>query len=228
MVVGGRAGYILGDMAGKFITFEGGEGAGKSTQIRRLAARLAASGRAVATTREPGGTPTAETIRRLLLAGLAEHLGPEGEAILFAAARADHVERVIRPALAAGEWVLSDRFLDSTHVYQGATGGVDERLLKSLDRVAVGRTRPDLTLILDVPAAIGLARASARLARGGAAPDRFEREAVDLHERRREAYIAIAAAEPERCMVIDATRPEDDVSEAIWEVVSARLIRRAA
>jgi dTMP kinase len=213
-------------MAGKFITFEGGEGAGKSTQIRRLAARLAATGRVVATTREPGGTPAAETIRRLLLSGLAEPLGPEGEAILFAAARADHVERVIRPALAGGEWVLSDRFMDSTHVYQGATGGVDKGLLDALDRVTVGRTRPDLTIILDLPATTGLSRLSSRLA--GDAPDRFEREEVDLHERRREAYLAIAAAEPERCVVIDATRSEDDVAEAIWRVVFNRLLERAA
>ncbi len=177
-------------MAGKFITFEGGEGAGKSTQIRRLAERLTASGHTVVVTREPGGTATAESIRRLVLSGLIKELGAEDEAILFAAARADHVERVIRPALAAGRWVLCDRFADSTHAYQGAAGGADEALLDALDRVAVGRTWPDLTLILDLPAAAGLARIAAR--QTGGAPDRFERDEADVHERRRQAFLDIA------------------------------------
>jgi dTMP kinase len=212
-------------MAGKFITFEGGEGAGKSTQVRRLADRLSASGRAVVVTREPGGTPTAESIRRLLLSGLAE-LSADDEAILFAAARADHVERVIRPALTAGSWVLCDRFADSTHAYQGATGGADEALLSALDRVAVGRTRPDLTLILDLPAEVGLARAGAR--QGDEAPDRFERDDAGTHEARRQAFLAIAGREPERCIVIDATQDEDTVAEAVWQAVRARLLDEAA
>ena len=215
-------------MAGKFITFEGGEGAGKSTQIRLLADRLAASGRAVVMTREPGGTPTAEDIRRVLLAGVAEQLGPHGEAVLFAAARADHVDRVIRPALRAGKWVLCDRFSDSTRVYQGVSGGADPAVLDALDRVAVGRTQPDLTFILDVPAAVGLARAAKRMAESGTAPDRFERDVVALHDARREAFLAIAWAEPERCVVIDATESEGATADAIWRTVAARLVERAA
>jgi len=222
----GATGKQTATMAGKFITFEGGEGAGKSTQARRLADRLSASGRAVVVTREPGGTPTAESIRRLLLSGLVKELSADDEAILFAAARADHVERVIRPALAAGRWVLCDRFADSTHAYQGAAGGADEALLSALDRVAVGRTRPDLTLILDLPAEVGLARAGAR--QGDEAPDRFERDDVAVHERRRQAFLTIAGREPERCVVIDATGDEDTVADAVWQAVRARLLDEAA
>ncbi len=212
-------------MAGRFITFEGGEGAGKSTQIRMLAERLRAAGITSVLTREPGGTPTAESIRRLLLSGLAEQLGVDGEAVLFAAARADHVERVIRPALAAGQWVLSDRFFDSTHVYQA---NADPAFLAALDRVAVGRTWPDLTLILDIPAELGLSRATARMAASGTTPDRFERDDIALHEERRRAFLGIAAAAPERCVVIDASRPEIVVAGAIWRVVEARLVRQGA
>ncbi len=215
-------------MAGKFITFEGGEGAGKSTQIRRLAERLTTSGRAVIVTREPGGTPTAESIRRLILSGLVKDLGANDEAILFAAARADHVERVIRPALAAGRWVLCDRFADSTHAYQGAGGGADEALLNALDRVAVGRTRPDLTLILDLPAEVGLARATARQANDRETPDHFERDDAATHEVRRRAFLAIARREPERCVVIDAAGDEETVAEAVWQAVRARLLDEAA
>lgn len=215
-------------MAGRFITFEGGEGAGKSTQIRRLAARLSEAGRVVATTREPGGTPFAETIRRVLLSGGAKSFGPEGEAMLFGAARADHVEKMIRPALAAGEWVLCDRFTDSTRVYQGLAGGVDDKLLTALDRVTVGRTRPHLTLILDVPAEIGLKRVAARLAESGGEPDRFEDETLALQERRRQAFLEIAAREPERCVVVDATRSEDEVADEIWQIVAGRLLQKAA
>jgi dTMP kinase len=214
-------------MAGKFITFEGGEGAGKSTQIRRLADRLRGDGIAVTVTREPGGTPVAESIRRLLLSGIGEQFGAEGEAIFFAAARADHVDRVIRPALAAGAWVLCDRFTDSTHVYQGATGGADETLLTALDRVAVGRTRPDLTIILDVSPDVGMTRV---LGRPGAAgtPDRFEREDLAQHEKRRESYLDIAIREPQRCALVDAEKPEDEVADEIWQAVSSRLLSQAA
>ena len=224
----GGDGALSGIMAGRFITFEGGEGAGKSTQIRRLAARLRHEGHVVVTTREPGGTPAAEAIREILLGGRAKPLGAEAEALLFAAARTDHVDRLIRPALANGDWVLSDRFTDSTHAYQGATGGVDEELLDALDRLAVGRTRPNLTFILDLPAAIGRARVDARLAGTGQAPDRFEAEDIALHERRRAAYLAIAGREPERCVVIDAEQPEDAVAEDVWRAVSTRLLRRTA
>jgi dTMP kinase len=212
-------------MAGRFITFEGGEGAGKTTQIRRLAERLRETGETVIVTREPGGTPNAEAIRRLLLSGVARQLGSEGEAVLFASARADHVERVIRPALAAGQWVLCDRFSDSTRVYQA---DVDATLLDGLERVAVGDTRPDLTLILDVPAEIGLARAAERMAATGETPDRFEGEALALHETRRQAFLDIARNAPERCVVVDAGKPEAEVAEAVWTAVEEWLVGQAA
>jgi dTMP kinase len=214
-------------MSGKFITYEGGDGAGKSTQIRILAARLQNSGRTVVTTREPGGTPTAETIRRLLLSGLAEPLGPEGEAVLFAAARADHVDRVIRPALERGDWVLSDRFVDSTRVYQGGAGA-DETLLNALERVAVGSTQPDLTIILDIPAELGLERVRSRLVAVGAPPDRFEGEALAEQERRRQAFLAIAAREPRRCVVVDAMQSPEHVADRIWRIVSEQFLGGAA
>jgi dTMP kinase len=214
-------------MSGKFITFEGGEGAGKSTQIKRLAARLEGAGHAVVLTREPGGTPMAEDIRKVLLAGLAEHLGPDGEAVLFAAARAEHVERVIRPALRAGKWVLSDRFFDSTHVYQGGAGA-EKGTLDALDRLAVGRTRPDLTIVLDLPMETGLARAARRAEKSGGSADRFERDEIEEHEARRQAFLQIAKAEPERVVVIDAAQTEDAASDAIWKAVAARLIEKAA
>lgn len=215
-------------MAGKFITFEGGEGAGKSTQIARLAKRLEADGISVVVTREPGGTPAAEAIRGALLSGIAQELGPDGEAVLFAAARADHVERVIRPALRAGQWVLCDRFTDSTRVYQGVAGGVDAATLNALERVSVGRTRPDLTIILDIPVAEGLARAARRQTESRTGADRFEREDAGVHEARRQAYLAIAKADPDRCVVIDAHRSETKVARAVWQAVSLRLLKRAA
>lgn len=212
-------------MAGRFITFEGGEGAGKSTQIRRLAERLKAAGCFVTVTREPGGTPKAEAIRKLLLSGGAKQLGPEGEAVLFAAARADHVDKVIRPALAEGQWVLCDRFSDSTRVYQAEIG---TEMLDGLDRVAVGRTQPDRTYILDVPASVGLTRAAARGAAAGEAPDRFEQDDSARHEARRRAFLEIAVRHPERCVVVDATRSEDEVAGAIWSDVEAKLMGASA
>lgn len=215
-------------MTGKFITFEGGDGAGKSTQIERLANALVSSGRTVTKTREPGGTPLAESIRDLILSGLAESLGADGEALLFAAARADHVDKIIRPALAGDEWVLCDRFADSTRVYQGVGGGADERLLRALERVAVGETRPDLTIVLDVPAEVGLARVHDRLVSAGAAPDRFESEDLAIQEKRRLAFLDIAASEPDRCLVVDATRPEDVVAGVIWAAVTSRLFDEEA
>jgi len=215
-------------MPGRFITFEGGEGAGKSTQIARLARRLEEQGIPAVVTREPGGTPTAESIRHMLLSGLAEEFGPDGEAVLFAAARADHVDRVIRPALRGGKWVLCDRFADSTHVYQGVGGGADAAMLDALDRVAVGRTRPDLTVILDIPVEVGLARAAERQRELGGPADRFEREDVSVHEARRKAYLAIAKADPERCIVVEANRSESKIAKAIWQAVALRLLKRAA
>lgn len=206
---------------GIFITFEGGEGAGKSTQVSRLAATLRArTGRPVVVTREPGGTSQAEEIRAALLAGAAKPYGPFAEALLFSAARLDHLDRLIRPALARGETVICDRFIDSTRAYQGAAGGLDASVLTALERVVVGRTRPDLTLILDLPPETGLARAAAR---GGEGPDRFEAEALSFHARLRAAFLAIAANEPGRCAVIDAAAGPDAVEAAIAVTVATRL-----
>ncbi|MGO8738087.1 dTMP kinase [Rhodoblastus sp.] len=200
---------------GRFITFEGGEGAGKSTQIRRLAAALrAAHAREVVTTREPGGTPLAERLRAIILAGKARDLGDFGEALLFSAARIDHIDRIIRPALARGAYVLCDRFADSTRAYQGARGGAGENMLTTLERVTLDGVRPDLTFILDLPPEVGLARAEKRRGQGGI--DRFEGEAVAFHAVLREKFLEIARAEPERCRVIDAVKPEEDVAEAIF------------
>ncbi|MCJ2136455.1 dTMP kinase [Methylobacterium sp. J-026] len=207
---------------GAFVTFEGGEGAGKSTQIARLAETLRArSGRGVCVTREPGGSPRAEEIRAALLGGVAKPYGPFAEALLFCAARIDHLDRLIRPALQRGETVLCDRFIDSTRAYQGAAGGLDPGVLTALERVVVGPTRPDLTLILDLPPEVGLARAAVR--GGGQGADRFEAEALDFHVRLRAAFLAIARAEPERCAVIDAARDPDAVEAAIRAAVATRL-----
>ena len=208
-------------MRGKFITFEGGEGTGKSTQAAMLALRLEALGLAVHLTREPGGSPGAEIIRHVLLSGAAKPFGPDVEAMLFAAARDDHVRCTILPALDTGKWVICDRFTDSTRVYQGILGQVDQRLIKGLERVSVGDLAPDLTLVLDVPVELGLERV--KLRRGEAKPDRFEAENLDFHQKLRQAYLAIAAAEPDRCVVIDASEPKEAVARKIWNAVGARL-----
>ena len=206
---------------GRFITFEGGEGSGKSTQARRLADRLELLGKEVVLTREPGGSPGAEAMRHLLLGGVIKPLGPEAEAIVFAAARDDHVSTLIRPALARGAWVICDRFIDSTRVYQGTLGHVDLKLIRALERATVGDLRPDLTFILDVPADVGLARAHKR--RGANATDRFEAESLAFHEELRDAYREIVLHEPDRCVIIDATRPKAEAAERIWKTVNDRL-----
>jgi len=206
---------------GRFITFEGGEGTGKSTHSEVLVSRLKALGIGVYRTREPGGSAGAEIIRHVLLSGAAKPLGPEVEAILFAAARNDHLNSLIRPALAAGKWIVSDRFSDSTRVYQGVAGNVDARTIRALERIVVGDTKPDLTFVLDVPAAIGLQRAAKR--RGDSGGDRYEAEALDFHERLRDGFLTLAAKEPDRCILIDATAPKDEVSELIWRAVIKRL-----
>jgi dTMP kinase len=208
-------------MRGHFITFEGGEGAGKSTQASRLAERLRTFGINVLVTREPGGSPGAEVIRHIILSGAAKPLGAHAEAILFAAARDDHVREVIRPALEAGKWVISDRFSDSTRIYQGVLGNVDLRLIRSLERITVGETRPDLTFIFDLPPEIGLRRAAAR--RGRTIPDRFEAETLEFHAKLREAYRELAEREPERCTLIDANAEPKAVAAAVWAVVNQRL-----
>ena len=208
-------------MRGRFITFEGGEGSRKSTHAAALAKRLEQLGIEVVLTREPGGSTGAEIIRHILLSGIAKPLGAETEAILFAAARDDHVRTTIAPALAEGRWVVCDRFIDSTRVYQGVLGRVDPKLIRGLERLTVSDTMPDLTLVLDLPANVGLARAAKR--RAGARPDRFETETLEFHTKLRQAFRAVAVAEKERCVLIDATRPVDKVADDIWAVVNARL-----
>jgi len=212
---------------GRLITFEGGEGAGKSTHLRRLAASLEQAGVEVVATREPGGTPLAEKLREILLSGAIAPLGPLAEAVLFTAARIDHVDSRIAPALARGAFVLCDRFADSTRAYQGALGQVDARKIALLETIALGDLRPDLTIVLDLPAQEGLARAARRRGRGDA-PDRFEREALAHHERLREAFLEIAASEPDRCVVLDSTTAEDEAAQAIWRFVEARFFEPSA
>jgi dTMP kinase len=209
-------------MRGHFITFEGGEGSGKSTHAATLAQRLKDAAIDVVLTREPGGSTGAEIIRHILLSGIAKPLGAETETILFAAARDDHVRSTIVPALQAGKWVICDRFIDSTRVYQGILGKVDGKLIRSLERVTVGAAMPELTFILDVPATIGLARAKTR--RGTGVADRFEAESVEYHERLRQAYLALAKVEPKRCIVVDGRAPRDVVGERIWTAVNERLL----
>jgi dTMP kinase len=203
---------------GRFITLEGGEGAGKSGHAARLAEWLKGEGIDVLLTREPGGSPHAEALREMLLSGRFAAQGAETEALVFALARADHLASKIRPALDAGTWVICDRFMDSTRAYQG-TAGVAGGLLDLIDAIVVGNDRPDLTLVLDVPAAEGLGRAR----KSKPTPDRFESDSVALHEARRQAFLDIARREPKRCVVIDATRDKVEVAEAIRDAVAKRL-----
>ena len=205
---------------GRFITLEGGEGAGKSTQARRLVERLTALGKTVVATREPGGTAGAEALRNLLVAGVADRWSPITEALLMNAARADHLERLIRPALARGDWVVCDRFADSTRAYQGAGGGVDPEFVEALERGMVGADMPDLTLIFDLPAQVGLERAAARDAD---AQGRFEAKGLAFHEALRDEFLIIAKGEERRCALIDAAAGIDDVADEIWTAVSERL-----
>jgi dTMP kinase len=207
---------------GRFISFEGGEGSGKSTQAKRLAERLKLRGHETILTREPGGSPGAEAIRHLLLNGIAKPLGPEAETFMFAAARDDHVATVIRPALDRGAWVVCDRFVDSTRVYQGSLGNVDQRLIRALERLVVGETMPDLTFVIDVPPEVGLSRAQGR----GQGADRFEAEHVEYHRLLREAYREIAEREPDRCVLIDGTASVDAIAVRIWMLVSERFLRQ--
>jgi len=211
---------------GRFISFEGGEGSGKSTQIKKLAERLDAAKLRSIVTREPGGSPGAEVIRHLILSGMGKLLGPDAETLLFVAARDDHVRTVIQPALNQGTWVLCDRFSDSTRVYQGRVGNVASGLLNAMERVTIGDLKPDLTIILDVPVEIGLKRAAAR--RGSAAPDRFESEDVKFHQNLRDAYREIAATEPARCVLIDASGDANTVAAAVWTALRDRFFTAPA
>ncbi len=210
--------------AGKFITLEGGEGAGKTTQAALLRDRLVATGKQVVLTREPGGSPRAEAIRGILLSGKVKRFGPLAETVLFYVARDSHLELTIRPALEKGSWVVCDRFFDSTRAYQGAGAGVSLTILDVLERVIVGPTRPDLTLILDLPPEEGLRRARTRAEKeGGILDDRFEKMTLAFHNNLRQEFLDIAKAEPGRCVVIDASRPPEAVAADIWTVVRERL-----
>jgi dTMP kinase len=206
---------------GRFISFEGGEGSGKSTQIKTLAQRLAAAKLRTIVTREPGGSPGAEIIRHVVLSGMGKLLGPDAETLLFAAARDDHVRTVIQPALSKGTWVLCDRFSDSTRVYQGTLGQVSPTVLNAMQRVTIGDLKPDLTVILDVPVEVGMQRAAAR--RGAGAPDRFEAEDLKFHQDLRDAYRQIAADEPQRCVLIDANADPGTVATSVWAALRDRF-----
>lgn len=209
------------EMTPSFITFEGGEGSGKSTQIRRLAARLTAARRDVVVTREPGGTPEAEAVRALLVSGDVGRWTAIAEALLNYAAREQHLVQVIRPALSAGIIVLCDRFMDSTRAYQGYAGGCDLSFIDGLERAVVGGTRPGLTLIFDLDPVSGLARAKSR--GDAAAEDRYERKGLAFHTRLREGFLDILRRNPERCRLVDAAQSEDAVAEDVWSIVSGAL-----
>jgi dTMP kinase len=207
---------------GKFITFEGPEGSGKSTQIRRLARRIETAGHKVLLTREPGGTPTGEAIRGILQHDHAgEPICPTAELLLFEASRAQLVGRVILPALSQGVWVLCDRFTDSTAAYQGYGRGFDVAAILEINHVAVQGCEPDLTLLLDVETQTGLGRMSHRNRQTNAATDRFERETVEFHERVRAGYLQLARRWPERIRIINGMRDESSVEADVWKVVSA-------
>jgi dTMP kinase len=206
---------------GRFITLEGGEGVGKSVQAKRLDERLQALGLKVVRTREPGGSPAAEALREAILSGVAGEFGPAAQALLFAAARVDHLEKTILPALESGAWVVCDRFADSTRAYQGAAGNLPPDFIGGLERLTVGANRPDLTLILDLAPEVGLKRAAER--QGGGRPDRFESEGLPFHQTLRRAFLDIAAAEPWRCAVIAAGGTEQEVAADIWSAVETRL-----
>jgi len=203
---------------GPFITLEGGEGAGKSTQVLRLAAWLRERGHDVVTTREPGGAPGAEAIRALLVDGAIDRWDPVTETLLHFAARRNHLEQTIKPALKVGTWVVSDRFADSTMAYQGIVQGAGRDLVQSLYALTVGDLVPDLTLVLDLPVEIGLKRAGAR---GGA--DRYERMGPAFHERLRAAFLEIVHDNPQRCVLIDASHDENEVADLIRKAVGGRF-----
>jgi dTMP kinase len=210
---------------GRFITFEGGEGVGKSTQVKRLVAALGEQSIVAVRTREPGGTPKAEAIRAFILQGRSEAWGPGAEAVLFAAARYDHVSQLIAPNLDAGRWVISDRFSDSTRAYQGLTGGVDVRLIDALEVLALNGHKPDLTIVLDMDPEAAFRRViererEASLAETG---DRFEKEDLEWHKRLRDAFLAIARNNADRCVIIPANQAEEALAQEIWDVMTRRF-----
>ncbi|HEY0599810.1 dTMP kinase [Brevundimonas sp.] len=205
---------------GRFITFEGGEGTGKSTQVARLVERLRARDLEVLQTREPGGSDGAEDIRAIALNGDPGRWSPMTETLLMFAARSDHLERTIRPALEAGRWVVCDRFADSSRAYQGAGGGTPAAFIETLDAAVVGDTQPDLTLVFDLPVEVGLERAFGR----GLFETRFESKGLEFHERLRRGFRDIAAAHPDRCVIVDAEGDLETVEARVWAAVEARLL----
>lgn len=211
----------------RFITLEGGEGSGKSTQIGRLESRLTALGHVVTTTREPGGSKGGEQIRKLLVEGEPDRWSPMTEALLMYAARRDHVEKLIKPALARGEWVICDRFFDSTMAYQGYAGELGVATVRVLNDTVMQGFAPDLTLILDLPVQEGLKRAGHRISQNNDghddAEDRFEKKGTAFHEALRDGYLEIAAHDKQRCAIVDATGTPEDVSERLWQILKARL-----
>jgi dTMP kinase len=211
---------------GLFITFEGGEGAGKSTQIQRLGARLNAQGHKTITTREPGGSPKAELLREALLAGQFQAYGTFVEALMFYAARFDHLSETIIPALSRGDNVLCDRFSDSTRAYQGLSSDIPASVLEALDKIIVGSYQPDLTFLLDLPAETGLARAAQRRSSKGEGIDRYENEGLQFHQSLRQAFLNIAHSAPQRCVIIDAAEPVDIVEAHIWQNVHKKLHKK--
>jgi len=204
-------------MPGHFITFEGGEGTGKSSHARDLAESMRKKGRTVVLSREPGGSPGAEDIRALLVTGATGRWSATAEILLNYAARESHLRETIRPALARGDLVLCDRFMDSTRAYQGFAGGGDMELIDALERQIVGATRPELTLILDVDPELGLTRAKGR---GATGEDRFEKKGIEFHRNLRQGFLTIAAKDPGRCRVIDSSRPYGAVANDIWRIVA--------
>jgi dTMP kinase len=207
----------------KFISLEGGEGAGKSTQIKMLTDWLEGQAVKVCTTREPGGSPGAEEIRDLLVKGDGDRWASMTEALLMAASRAEHVERRVKPALAEGEWVLCDRFLDSSVAYQGAGRGLGMEKVRDLQTMALGDFLPDLTIILDLPVDVGLGRAISREGAKADSEDRFEKLDTKFHEELRAAYLKIAASEPDRCIVFDANKSPGSLQQDLREAIAKRF-----
>jgi dTMP kinase len=205
---------------GLFVTFEGGEGSGKSVHTKALAERLRGQGKNVTLTREPGGAPGSEAIRKLLVTGEAGRWSADAETLLNYAARDEHLRTIIRPALASRGIVICDRFMDSTRVYQGYAGDCDLRFIDTLERYVVADTRPDLTIILDIDPELGLSRAQGR---GNNDENRFEKKGIAFHRKIRDGFLHIAKADPARCRVIDSSRPSDDVDTEIWKQLSALL-----
>lgn len=213
------------DAGARFITFEGGEGVGKSTQVKRLLKKLDKTGIKAVSSREPGGTPHAEAVRSFILQGRSEEWGPAAEAILFAAARLDHVNRFVAPNLQSGRWVILDRFHDSTRAYQGMTGGVDKKLIGALEELALNGKQPDLTIMLDMDPKQAFKRVAERAEVDGipAATDRFEKEDLEWHSRLRQGFLEIAKQNPDRCVVISAHKGEADISRSVWQAVTKKF-----